>query len=168
MESRIMTKFSANPTRFDPYRNFKFRVKWDGRYVAGVSKASSLKATTESVKHREGGDPATARKVPGLRKPGTVTLKRGITLDREFERWARRAQVDSSGGAPKQALKNLRRDVTIEVYNEAGRLALAYKLRGCWVSEIQALPDLDAKANGVAIESIKLEHEGLERVDIVK
>ncbi len=85
-----MAQFSVNPQRFDPYKNFKFRVKWDGRYVAGVSKVSALKRTTEVVEHREGGDPSTGRKSPGRNKFEAITLERGVTHDLEFERWANR------------------------------------------------------------------------------
>ena len=72
-----MAQFTVNATRFDPYKNFKFRVKWDGRYVAGVSKVSALKRTTEMVEHREGGDPSTSHKSPGRNKFEAVTLERG-------------------------------------------------------------------------------------------
>ncbi len=158
-----MAIFGVNASRFDPYKNFKFRVKWEGRYVAGVSDVGALKGSTEPVDHREGGDSSTSRKLPGLRKFGAVTLKRGITHDLEFERWANRAQAYGSGLGAEVSLKNFRRDIIIEVYNEAGQVALAYRLYRCWVSEFQALPDLDANANAVAIQSIELENEGWER-----
>jgi hypothetical protein len=106
-----VAQFSVNAQRFDPYKNFKFRVKWDGRYVAGVSKCSALKRTTEVVKHREGGDPSSSRKSPGRTEYEAITLERGVTHDTEF----------------------------------------------------QAMPDLDANANAVAIQTLKLENEGWER-----
>jgi phage tail-like protein len=158
-----MAMFSVNPTRFDPYKNFKFRVKWDGRYVAGVSKVSALKRTTELVEHREGGDPSTSRKSPGRTKFEAVTIERGVTHDVEFERWANKVWAFGAGLGAEASLKDFRKDVIIEVYNEAGQLALAYRLYRCWVSDYQALPDLDANANVVAIQSIKLENEGWER-----
>jgi phage tail-like protein len=158
-----MAQFSVNPQRFDPYKNFKFRVKWDGRYVAGISKCSALKRSTEVVEHREGGDPSTSRKSPGRSKYEAITLERGVTHDTGFEQWANRIWNYGSGLGAEVSLKNFRKDLLLEVYNEAGQLVLAYKLFRCWVSEYQALPDLDANANAVAIQTLKLENEGWER-----
>ncbi|GAB6266038.1 MAG: phage tail protein [Methanothrix sp.] len=158
-----MTQFSVNPQRFDPYKNFKFRVKWDGKYVAGVSKVGSLKRTTEVVKHREGGDPSSSRKSPGRTEYEAITLERGVTHDPEFESWARKVWNFKAGLGSEASLKDFRKDIIIEVYNEAGQLALAYRIYRCWVSEFQAMPDLDANANAISIEHIKLENEGWER-----
>ncbi len=158
-----MAQFTVNAQRFDPYKNFKFRVKWDGHYVAGISKVSSLKRTTEVVEHREGGDPSTSRKSPGRSKFEAITLERGVTHDTNFEQWANKIWNLGSGLGSEVSLKDFRKDLIIEVYNEAGQLALAYKVFRCWVSEYQALPDLDANANAVAIQHIKLENEGWER-----
>ena len=158
-----MPQFTVNTQRFDPYKNFKFRLKWDGRYVAGVSKVSSLKRTTEVVKHREGGDPSSSRKSPGRSEFEAVTLERGVTHDLEFERWANKVWDFGAGLGVEASLADFRKDVIIEVYNEAGQLALAYSVFRCWVSEYQALPDLDANANAVAIQHIKLEVESWER-----
>jgi phage tail-like protein len=158
-----VAQFTVNAQRFDPYKNFKFRVKWDGRYVAGVSKVSSLKRTTEVVKHREGGDPSSSRKSPGRTEFDAVTLERGVTHDVEFERWANKVWNFGSGLGAETSLKDFRKDVTIEVYNEAGQLVIAYKVFRCWVSEFQAMSDLDANANAVAIQHLKLECEGWER-----
>jgi phage tail-like protein len=158
-----MAQFTVNAQRFDPYKNFKFRVKWDGRYVAGVSKVSALKRTTEVVKHREGGDPSSSRKSPGRTEYDAITLERGVTHDVEFERWANKLWNFGSGLGAETSLRDFRKDITIEVYNEAGQLAIAYHVFRCWVSEYQSLPDLDANANAVAIQHIKLENEGIER-----
>jgi len=158
-----MAQFAINTHRFDPYKNFKFRIKWDGRYVAGVSKVGSLKRSTEVVEHREGGDPSTSRKSPGRTKYEAITLERGITHDLEFEAWANKVWHVSTGLGAEVSLKDFRKDVILEVYNEAGQLALAYKIFRCWVSEYQAMPDLDANANAIAIQTIKLENEGWER-----
>ena len=158
-----MAEFTVNPHRFDPYKNFKFRLKWDGRYVAGVSKATMLKRTTEVVKHREGGDPSTSRKSPGRTKYEAIMLERGVTHDLEFEAWANKVWHVGAGLGAEVSLKDFRKDVILEIYNEAGQLAIAYKIFRCWVSEFQALPDLDANANAVAIQHIKLENEGWER-----
>ena len=158
-----MAQFPNNPTRFDPYKNFKFRVKWDGKYIAGISKVSGLKRTTEVVKHREGGDPSTSRKSPGRTEYEAITLERGVTHDKEFEQWANKVWNFGSGLGVEVSLKDFRKDLIIEFYNEAGQLAIAYKVFRCWVSEFQALPDLDANANAIAIQHIKLENEGWER-----
>ena len=157
-----MAQFSVNAQRFDPYKNFKFRVKWDGRFVAGVSKVSALKRSTEVVEHREGGDPSTSRKSPGRSKFEAITLERGVTHDAEFEKWANKVWNFGSGLGAEASLKDFRKDLIIEVYNEAGQLVLAYKVFRAWVSEFQSLPDLDANANAVAIQHIKLENEGWE------
>ncbi|WP_213803529.1 phage tail protein [Granulicella sp. dw_53] len=158
-----MAEFVVNAQRFDPYKNFKFRVKWDGRYVAGVSKVSSLKRTTEVVKHREGGDPSTSRKSPGRTEFDAITLERGVTHDVDFEQWAAKVWQIGSGLGAEISLKDFRKDMIIEFYNEAGQLAISYKLYRAWVSEYQAIPDLDANANAVAIQHLKLENEGWER-----
>jgi phage tail-like protein len=158
-----MAEFTVNASRFDPYKNFKFRVKWDGKYVAGISKCSALKRTTEVVEHREGGDPSSSRKSPGRSKFEAITLERGVTHDVEFEQWANKVWNFASGLGAEVSLRDFRKDIMIEVYNEAGQLALAYKVFRCWVSEYQSLPDLDANANAVAIQHIKLENEGIER-----
>lgn len=158
-----MAQFSINAQRFDPYKNFKFRVKWDGRYVAGLNKVSALKRTTTPVTYREGGDPSTERKSPGQTKYDAITLERGVTHDKEFEQWANKVWNYGSGLGSEVSLKDFRKDIIIEVYNEAGQLAIAYKVYRCWVSEYQALPGLDASANAIAIQTIKLENEGWER-----
>jgi phage tail-like protein len=158
-----MAQFSVNPTRFDPYKNFKFRVKWDGRYVAGVSKVGALKRTTEMVEHREGGDPSTSRKSPGRSKYEALTLERGVTHDTEFEKWANKVWNFGGGPGAESSLADFRKDIILDVFNEAGQKVISYKVFRCWVSEYQALPDLDANANAVAIQTIKLENEGWER-----
>jgi len=158
-----MAQFTVNAKRFDPYKNFKFRVKWDGKYVAGVSKVTGLKRTTEVVKHREGGDPSSSRKSPGRTEYDPITLERGVTHDVEFEKWANKVWNYGQGLGSEVSLKDFRKDLIIEVLNEAGQLAISYKVYRCWVSEYQALPDLDANANAVAIQHIKIENEGWER-----
>jgi phage tail-like protein len=158
-----MAQFSVNAQRFDPYKNFKFRVKWDGKYVAGISKVGGLKRTTEVVKHREGGDPSGTRKSPGRTDYDALTLDRGVTHDKEFEQWANKVWNFGSGLGAEVSLKDFRKDIILEIYNEAGQLAIAYKVFRCWVSEFQAAADLDANANAVLIQHIKLENEGWER-----
>jgi len=158
-----MAQFSVNPSRFDPYKNFKFRVMWDGRYVAGVSKVGALKRSTEVVEHREGGDPSTSRKSPGRTKYEPITLERGVTHDLEFEAWAGKVWRLGAGAGAEVSLADFRKDVIVDVFNEAGQKAVSYRIYRCWVSEYQSLPDLDANANAVAIQTLKLENEGWER-----
>jgi len=154
-------EFPVNAQRFDPYKNFKFRLKWDGKYVAGMSKASALKRSTEVVTHREGGDPSTARVTPSVWKFEPITLERGVTHDPEFENWAN--LIYTTDGDAAISLNKFRKDIIIELLNEQGVVAKAYKVYRCWVSEYQALPELDANAHAVAIEHIVLQNEGWER-----
>jgi len=158
-----MAQFVVNAQRFDPYKNFNFRVKWDGKYVAGVSKVSPLKKTTEVVKHREGGEPSTSRKSPGRTEYEAITLERGVTHDTEFEEWANKIWNYGSGLGMENSLQDFRKNIILEVYNEAGQLVLSYNIYRCWVSEFQALPELDANANAIAIQHLKLENEGWSR-----
>jgi len=158
-----MAEFTVNSTRFDPYKNFKFRLKWDGQYIAGVSKCSMLKRTTEVVKHREGGDPSTSRKSPGRTEYDAVTLERGVTHDTAFENWADKVWSLGAGLGSEVSLKDFRKDMILDIFNEAGQKVISYKIYRCWVAEYQAVPDFDANANAVAIQHIKLECEGWER-----
>jgi len=158
-----MAQFSTD--RFDPYKNFKFQIFFEGvtAPVAGISKISSLKRTTEVVKHREGGDPSSSRKSPGRTEYDPITLERGVTHDTDFEKWANKVWNFGSGLGKEVSLKDFRKNLIIKVLNEAGQVAIVYKIFRCWVSEYQATPDLDANANAVAIQHIKLENEGWER-----
>jgi phage tail-like protein len=164
-----MAQFSVNPTRFDPYKNFKFRVKWENRYIAGVSKVTGLTRTTETVKHRDGGDPSSSRKSPGRTEYETITLERGVTHDRDFEAWANKVWAYGAGLGSEVSLKDFRKDITIELHNEAGQLVIAYNVFRCWVAEYKPMMDLDANANAVLIQSIKLENEGwLRDIDLIE
>ncbi|HEU4595306.1 MAG TPA: phage tail protein [Pyrinomonadaceae bacterium] len=156
-----MAKFTVNPQRYDPYRNFKFRIKIDNVYVAGLSKCSALKKTTEMVEWREAGDPSTTHKLPGKTKYDAITLTAGVSHDTTFEDWA--SLTNNFQGDAAMSLKNFRKNITIDVYNEADQKVLSYHIYRCWVSEFQTLPDLDASANAVMIQTIKLENEGWER-----
>jgi phage tail-like protein len=162
-----MASFSVNSTRVDPYKNFKFRVKWDGRYVAGISKVSALKRTTEVVKHRDGADLSTSRKSPGRTEYEAITMERGVTHDPEFENWAKKVWDVTGGTGTEVSLKDFRKDIRLELYNEAGQIVIAYNVSRCWVSEYQAFPDLDANANAIAIQHLKLENEGWVRDEAV-
>ena len=140
-----MAQFTVNPTRFDPYKNFKFRVKWDGRVVAGVSKVSVLKRTTEVVKHREGGDPSSTRRIPGRVVYEPFTLERGLDADRTFETWA-----GEVGGTAAGAPAAYRRNIRIEVVDQSGRVPVAYDVQGCWPTMYRVLPDLTESLTLVA------------------
>jgi phage tail-like protein len=154
-----MAEFSVNPQRLDPYKNFKFRLHWDSQVVAGVSRVSGLRRTTEVVEHREGGDHSTSHKSPGRTKFEAITLERGLTHDPAFEAWANK--VASVGG--EVSLADFRKNVRLELLNEAGQVVKAYQIFRCWPSSYQAVPDLDANAGAVAFEVLVLENEGWER-----
>lgn len=159
-----MAQFTVNPNRFDPYKGYKFRVKWDGRYVAGISRVSALRRTTEVVLHREGGAPSMQRRSPGQTSYAPITLERGRTHDPEFEQWANKVWNFGAGAGAEVSLKDFRKDIVLELYNEAGQLVMAFRVYRCWPSEYVALDDLDANGHAaVAIESLTLEHEGWER-----
>lgn len=153
--------FVVNAHRFDPYKNYKFRVEWDNKPVAGISKVSALKRTTEVVKHRSGGENSIDHKSPGRTTYEAITLERGLTHDPEFEAWANR--VHTFQGDSLMDLDGYKKELTLVVMNERGQPAFRYFLHACWVSEFTAIPDLDANANAVAIESMKVELEGWER-----
>ncbi len=165
-----MAKFTTNPQRFDPYKNFKFRVKWGANgYVAGVSKISALKRTTEVVEFRDGADASSSHKTPGRTKYDPITMERGVTHDPEFEIWANKvwnygnAQAGAEQREREVSLKDFRRNLTIDVFNEAGQKVISYKVYRAWISEFVAQADLDANANAVLIQTLKIEHEGWER-----
>jgi phage tail-like protein len=156
-----MAQFQVNTHRIDPYKNFKFRVRWDGRVVAGVSKIGALKRTTEVVNHREAGDVSTERKSPGNTKFEAITLERGVSHDPEFEAWAN--LVYSTEGDAAVSLRNYKKDILLEFLNLQGTVVKAYRIFRCWVSEYTALPELDANANAIAFEMMTLQNEGWER-----
>ena len=159
-----MAQFSLNAERRDPYKNFKFRVRWDGRIVAGVSKVSALRRTTEVVQYRSGADPSITMRAPGQTQFEPLTLERGLTHDTEFERWANKIWTRDHD----VSLRDFRKDIVIEVLNEAGQVVLSYLVYRAWPSSYTACSDLDADANEVAIETLILEHEGWQRDDDVK
>ena len=163
-----MAEFTVNAQRYDPYKNFKFLVLWDGRVVAGISKISALKRTTEVVKHRSGGDPSSPHKSAGRTEFEAITLERGVTHDVEFDRWANKVWLVGQGRGAESSLADFRKDIVIQLLNESGQVAVAYKVFRAWVSEYQIVGELDANANAVAIQSLKLECEGWIRDDEVQ
>lgn len=162
-------QFKVNTYRYDPYKNFRFRVKWDNTYVAGVNNVTNLMRTTEVVRFRYGGDPSTPRPSPGQTEYGPITLRQGVTHDVAFEQWANKVwDYSNSTKGPDQSnqivsLKDFRKDIIIELYNEAGQKVIAYNVYRCWVSEYVALSDLDSLGNEFAFQSITLQNEGWER-----
>jgi phage tail-like protein len=160
-----MAMFSVNTYRIDPYKNFKFRMNWDGRDIAGISKVSGLKRTTEIVEHRDGGDLSGKRKSPGLSTFEPIVMERGLSHDPDFEEWANLVHNYQGDGAV--SLRDFRKDVVISVFNLSGQKVLSWKVFRCWVSEYQPLPEMDANANAVAIEMLTLQHEGFLRDESV-
>jgi len=160
-----MAQFPVNTHRVDPYKNFKFRLKWDGKVVAGVSKVGALKRSTEVVSHREGGDISTPRHSPASTKFEPISLERGISHDPEFEKWANLVYSTEGDGAV--SLLSFRKDILIEFLNLQGTVVKAFRVFRCWVSEYTALPELDANANAIAFESMMLQNEGFERDESV-
>jgi phage tail-like protein len=153
--------FVKNARRVDPYKNFKFRILWDDKPVMGVSKVGALKRSTEVVKHRDGGDNSTDHKSPGRTSYDAITVERGITHDPEFEAWANK--VHPYSGDTAMDLAAYKKNLTLEMMNEKGHVVYRYFLYDCWVSEYTAIPELNANANAVAIESLKIELEGWDR-----
>lgn len=158
-----MSQFTVNPHRFDPYKEFKFRVKWDGKYIPGISKVSELKRTTQVVAHREGGDPSIKRQSPGQTDYHPIVLERGRTHDPSFEAWVNKVWKYGAGMGTEVSLKDFRKDVVIDLFNEAGQLVMSFRVYRCWPSEYEALNELDAQGSSVALETLTLVHEGWER-----
>ncbi|MCM6776643.1 phage tail protein [Nocardia sp. CDC159] len=159
----------AKTKRRDPFKNFRFRVKFSGgsEYMLGVSKVTGFKRTTEVIKHRAGGDPATSTKLPGRTEFDPIVLERGVTTDKVFEQWANRVwSFTNAAGGLETSLKDFRQDLIVDVFNEGGQKVLSYQVFNCWVSEWQPVSDLDANANAVAIQHIRLENEGWVREDL--
>jgi phage tail-like protein len=163
-----MPPFTVNPNRFDPYKDFKFRVSWDGRPVAGVSGISALRRTTDVVIHREGNEPSLQRKSPGLTNFAPIVLERGRTHDADFERWANKVYNLGGGEGNEVSLNDFRKDIVIDLFNEAGQRVMSFVVFRAWPSEYTALGELEANGSAVAFESLTLEHEGWERDLAVK
>lgn len=156
-----MVIFNVNSHRFDPYKNFKFRVKWDGQYIPGVSRISPLTRITDTVIHREGGDQSKFSILPGMTRFEPIVLERGLSHDTAFEEWAN--MVFNMPGDPNSSLKNYKKDIVIELLNLQGMVVMAFLVYRCWVSEYQSLPELDSNDQCIATEKIVLQHEGWER-----
>lgn len=165
-----MAEFTVNSSRLDPYVSYKFRIKFDDEYVAGVSKISAIRRSTEVITHRDGADPSHPHLTPGQTKFDPITLERGVTHDTEFERWANKvwyypnSNSISGDGTKQRSLADFRKDIIIDVFNEAGQKVISYNVYRCWVSNFQSFPDLDASANSIAIQTLELQNEGWDRV----
>ena len=156
-----MPRFNVNSHRIDPYKNFRFRIGWDGQLVAALSEMSAIKKATETVEWRAAGDSGIIRKMPGRTKWEPITFEAGLTHDIQFMTWA--DQVNNPVGAAANSLIAYRKTVRVEILNMRGQVAMAYDLKRAWASEFQALPEMDANANAVAITSLKIEYEGAVR-----
>ncbi|MFK7849194.1 MAG: phage tail protein [Rhodothermales bacterium] len=164
MEQAVAQQFTVNTHRVDPYKQFKFRVKWDGRYIPGVTSVSGLHRETEVIEHREGGDSNSIRKSPGPTNYSSIVLTRGRTHDTSFEEWADLVLRFSGGFGNEMSLKDFRKDITIELYNEAGQLVMAFNVFRSWPSEYEAFDHFSSRERGdVVIETLVLETEGWTR-----
>ena len=153
--------FVVNANRFDPYKNFKFRVLLEGRIVMGVSKVGALKRSTEVVNYRSGGGNTYDFKSPGRTKYEAVTMERGLTHDPDFEEWA--AAVHTFGSDASTDLRNYKKALTVEMMNLRNQPAVRYFLHDCWPSSYTAMADLSASENAVLIENLTLSVGGWER-----
>ena len=159
----VAQEFSVNIHRFDPYKQFKFRVKWEGRYVPGIFRVSGLNRKTEVVLSRQGVEQSIDHRSPGRTAYEPITLERGRTHDTTFEQWANKVQNFGSSLGSEISLQDYRKDIIIELLNEAGQLVMAWKVYRCWPSEYSAIRGIDALKKDIAVESMVLEHEGWER-----
>lgn len=145
----------------DPYKDFFFKVSFDASGatpVAGVNKVSGVSKSADSIGYRRGGDPLTMRLAPGLTSFEPITLEQGVTQSAEFNAWA--SQLAPNNPAMKGYDPNPRKDIAIDLYDETGKKVVSYSITNCWVSHYQVLPDLDAGANTIAIQTLTLQHEG--------
>lgn len=152
----------ADLTRPAPYENYKFQVKWDGNVVAGVNKVGSLTRTSEVVSWRDGADPSAPHKSPGQVDYAPITLEQGVTESAEFEQWANKVwdYPNSSQLGKEVSLADYRKDITIDLLNEAGQVVMTWNVHKCWVSEFMAIPELDSSGTAIAIRSMTLQNEG--------
>ncbi len=155
--------FTVNPYRFDPYKSHKFSVKWDGKYIPMVSKVSGLIRTTDALDDRQGLDPNIDRISPGLTRYEPIVLERGLTHDTAFESWANLVWTYGTGLGSEMSLADYKKDIIIDLFNEAGQKVMSWRVYRCWPSEYVALAQLDANKSAIAIERLTLQHEGWQR-----
>ena len=152
--------FTASVLKYDPYRKFKFLVKWDGAYVAGVHKVTALTKSVDAVDWRTGGDHNNTAKVPGLTKYEPITMERGLCADTRFIDWMKLVNTyQAAGGTTVESVHTFRKDLIIEMYNLANEKVLSVSVFKAWPSKL-TVADFDAKANELAIEVLELQHEG--------
>ncbi len=142
----------ATGDRRDPHRNFRFKLEIGGIQQAGFSEATIPDANSDVVEYREGNETTTPRKLPGLNKYGNLTLKWGITDSTEL--YDRRKKI-IDGNVERQ-------NIAIVLVDEAGNDAARWEFVNAWPSKYDA-PDLNATGNAVAIETLEIVHEGMER-----
>lgn len=158
----------ARASRFDPYRTFKFRVRFGDTTVAGVTKVSALTRTVTPTELKEAGDLLSPRNSPGAVRYDDVVLEKGLSMDNAFEDWANAVvQLQADPGST----SGFKRTVYIDVYDLNGnpqdrksQPITSYKLNRAWITKYTALPELDASGGGFGIQSVTLRHEGWERV----
>lgn len=166
------TEYPKDPQRLTPYQNFRFKVKWADEtgkmvYVAGISRVTALNHSTEVIKHREGGDPSVIHLAPGQTDYSPITLERGVSYDPAFEIWANKIfDYSNSQSQPGQntSLEDFRKDLILELFNEAGQRVLAYNIYRAWVSEFSAVSELDANgSSALVLQSMTVQNEGWDR-----
>ncbi len=158
-----MAGFTVNAHRFDPYKNFKFRVKWDGRYILGIDRITGLRRETGVVLHREGSDPSSVRRMPGITQYEPIILERGRTHDTAFEAWADLVFNLGAGAGAEMSLRNFRKDIEISLLNESGQVVMTFRIYRCWPSVYEPLANLDGSGEDIMRERLVLQYEGWER-----
>ena len=152
--------FTATALTYDPYRKFKFLVKWEGQYVMAVHKVSSITKSIDAIDWRTGGDSNFGAKVPGLTKWEPITLERGLSADAAFQKWMIEVnRYTKAGGQENEAVHNFRKNLQIEMYDLQNDLVMTINVYNAWPSKL-TIADFDAKANELAIEHIELQNEG--------
>lgn len=153
----------ARASQFDPYRKFKFRIKFNNQPVAGLTKCSALTVSVESKEFRSGDMDSFKHKLPGMVSFEPITLEQGVTADKTFEAWATAMSnyLANQGADAEKTPDDFRKDVDIEVYNLDNQMVKAYRVFQCWVSKYTAVPDLDAMSGDFMIQTLVLENEGI-------
>jgi phage tail-like protein len=142
----------ATGKRVDPYRNFNFRVEIDGITQAGFSECTGFELSTDPIEYREGGENTTVRKLPGLTKYANITLKWGLTDSKDLYNWYR----DVVNG------KIQRKNGSIIVRDLDGSDKVRWNFTDGWPTKYNPA-DMNAKGNEVALETLEIAIEGIER-----
>jgi phage tail-like protein len=142
----------ANSTRHDPFKNFNFLVEIEGITQAGFSECSGLRSEVDVIEYREGGELSSVRKLPGRVKVGDITLKRGVTTSNELQEWF---QTILNG-------VTTRKNGVIVLLDDQRQPAVRWNFFNAFPRKWEG-PSLDAKGTDVAIETLTLCCERLER-----